>query len=48
MLHCAAFRMPDPARPGHVIRLALEPAADLKALWSTAGGDPEALALRLD
>lgn len=47
MLHCAAFRMPDPARPGHVIALALPPAADLVALWTSAGGAVEPLNLRL-
>ncbi|MEY4512544.1 MAG: hypothetical protein RLZZ450_4666 [Pseudomonadota bacterium] len=46
MLHCAAFRMPDPAS-GSFIELSLEPAADMIALWKAAGGDPAVLALTL-
>lgn len=46
MLHCAAFRMPDPASDaGAFIELALEPPADMLALWRAAGGDPAGLAL---
>lgn len=48
MLHCAAFRMPDPASDSdRVIELALDCPADMIALWRAAGGDPAALALRL-
>jgi 23S rRNA pseudouridine1911/1915/1917 synthase len=47
MLHCAAFRMPDPARRGAVITLSLAPPADMQKLWRDAGGDPEVLALTL-
>lgn len=47
MLHCAAFRMPNPARPSETITLSLPPAADLAALWQAAGGDPSALALHV-
>lgn len=48
MLHCAAFKMPDPAsQSGAVIVLSLDPPADLVALWKGAGGDPAALALTL-
>jgi 23S rRNA-/tRNA-specific pseudouridylate synthase len=47
MLHCAAFRMPDPARQGAVITLSLPPPADLSKLWRDAGGDPDVLVLRL-
>ncbi len=45
MLHCAAFRMPDPGRAGAVIALELAPPDDLRQLWERAGGDPGALAL---
>ena len=45
MLHCAAFRMPDPARRGAFIELALPPAADMRTLWQAAGGDSSELAL---
>jgi 23S rRNA-/tRNA-specific pseudouridylate synthase len=46
MLHCAAFRMPDPAADGGaVIELALAAPADMIALWKAAGGDPALLAL---
>jgi 23S rRNA-/tRNA-specific pseudouridylate synthase len=47
MLHCAAFRMPDPSQRGRVITLSLAPAADMCALWRDAGGDPAALQLTL-
>lgn len=47
MLHCAAFRMPDPANRGKVIAIELAPAADMAALWRDAGGDPAALQLTL-
>lgn len=48
MLHCAAFVMPDPSRPGRALALSLAPPDDLAALWRGAGGDPAALALALD
>lgn len=47
MLHCAAFRMPDPRNLAQVITLSLPAPADMAALWRDAGGDPSALALRL-
>lgn len=46
MLHCAAFHMPDPARPTEPIDLTCAAPDDLRTLWSAAGGDPEQLALR--
>lgn len=47
MLHCAAFRMPNPGKPGEHITLSLAPPEDLRALWRAASGDPDALTLRL-
>lgn len=47
MLHCAAFRMPDPGNLAAVIELALAPPADMLALWKAAGGEPSQLALSL-
>jgi 23S rRNA-/tRNA-specific pseudouridylate synthase len=47
MLHCAAFRMPDPANRAKVIALSLAPPADMLSLWQSAGGDPAALQLQL-
>jgi 23S rRNA-/tRNA-specific pseudouridylate synthase len=47
MLHCAAFRMPNPARPAESIALALAPPEDLCTLWRAGGGDPADLALQL-
>ncbi|HEX5656570.1 MAG TPA: RluA family pseudouridine synthase [Polyangiales bacterium] len=47
MLHCAAFRMPDPAKRGSVITLSLEPPDDMQKLWRGAGGDPAVLKLSL-
>jgi 23S rRNA-/tRNA-specific pseudouridylate synthase len=43
MLHCAFFRMPDPARPARILELELAPAADMQALWRSAGGEPALL-----
>jgi 23S rRNA-/tRNA-specific pseudouridylate synthase len=43
MLHCAAFRMPHPERPGEIIALELPPPADMQALWRSAGGNPDEL-----
>jgi 23S rRNA pseudouridine1911/1915/1917 synthase len=43
MLHCAAFRMPHPERPGELIALELAPPADLQAFWRSAGGDAQVL-----
>ena len=48
MLHCAAFRMPDPADPSRVLTLSLPPPDDLCALWRSAGGEPSELVLSLD
>jgi len=48
MLHCAAFRMPNPEDGSRLIEIALEPAADMVALWKAAGGDPALLALSVD
>ena len=45
MLHCAAFTMPDPARPGASIVLSLAPHEDMRRLWQAAGGDPAQLVL---
>lgn len=45
MLHCAAFRMPDPAAPSKRIELTLQPPADMRELWRDAGGELERLAL---
>lgn len=47
MLHCAAFRMPDPAQRSRTITLALAPPLDMRELWRDAGGDPAALQLTL-
>jgi hypothetical protein len=47
MLHCAAFTMPDPSRPGHVFTLSLPAPADMQALWRSAGGTPAQIALSL-
>lgn len=47
MLHCAAFVMPNPAKPSVPIALSLEPPDDMQSLWRAAGGDPSALALVL-
>ncbi|HEY6882206.1 MAG TPA: RluA family pseudouridine synthase [Polyangiales bacterium] len=47
MLHCAAFRMPDPADRNKVIALSLPAPPDMAALFRDAGGDPAALTLRL-
>lgn len=47
MLHCAAFRMPDPSNSGAVIALSLPAPADMAKLWRDAGGDPTSLALTL-
>jgi tRNA pseudouridine32 synthase / 23S rRNA pseudouridine746 synthase len=46
MLHCAAFRMPNPARPEESIELTCRVPDDLAMLWRAGGGDPEQLALR--
>lgn len=45
MLHCAAFRMPNPERPREMLTLSLPPPDDLAALFRAAGGDPALLAL---
>jgi 23S rRNA-/tRNA-specific pseudouridylate synthase len=45
MLHCAAFRMPNPARPSELIALALEPPEDMRKLWAAAGGDTRVLSV---
>ena len=45
MLHCAAFRMPDPAHADRQIALSLAPPEDLLSLWSAAGGRPGELNL---
>lgn len=45
MLHCAAFRMPNPADPRRVLTLSLAPPPDLCTLWRSAGGDPQDLVL---
>lgn len=45
MLHCAAFRMPNPARPREVIALSLPPPSDLLRLWQDAGGEAGQLLL---
>ena len=47
MLHCAAFAMPDPSRPGQVFTLALPAPDDMQTLWRSAGGTPEQIALTL-
>jgi 23S rRNA-/tRNA-specific pseudouridylate synthase len=47
MLHCAAFRMPDPGQAGEVIALSLPPPADMQKLWRDAGGDPDVLGLQV-
>ncbi len=47
MLHCAAFRMPDPSQGGAVITLSLPAPPDMAKLWKDAGGDPSVLTLRL-
>jgi len=47
MLHCGAFRMPDPAKPSATLTLSLPPPDDLATLWRSAGGDPAALVLAL-
>lgn len=45
MLHCAAFAMPDPSRPGARFTLALAAPDDMQALWRAAGGAAEQLRL---
>ena len=45
MLHCAALRLPAVTTPGELV-LHLQPPEDFQALWTGAGGSPEALALR--
>ncbi|MDB4991274.1 MAG: Ribosomal large subunit pseudouridine synthase [Myxococcaceae bacterium] len=48
MLHCAAFRMPNPASGERDIVLSLAPPEDMLALWRAAGGEPEALTLKFE
>lgn len=43
MLHCAQWRMPNPARPQVEISCALAPPEDLCTLWHSAGGAVDAL-----
>jgi 23S rRNA-/tRNA-specific pseudouridylate synthase len=47
MLHCAAFRMPDPEHEDRLIVLSLAPPADMLTLWKSAAGAPEQLTLSL-
>lgn len=45
MLHCAAFAMPDPSRPGTRFTLSLAAPDDMQALWRAGGGTAEQLLL---
>jgi len=47
MLHCAAFSMPDPSRPGARFALSLAAPDDMQVLWRAAGGTADQLLLTL-